>query len=218
MKTLILSDVHYPTGLSSACFEVIRSEYPDLVVLLGDVVVGCGDQMLRNMEEFLDRYPHPLEKSVVLVGDNELRGNRRILELVGALPKLNTDPYTYVFGNMFFTHGNIEGRGALSGLLEEAGGVVARVLKPLTPRIVSSLVRVRNALSKDMYAFVGHIHFLGHVKSTRTVFCGTLSTKKIVYTQEESLGYVVVDHSKSGFIRPGGIRLVSLASKHTRPI
>lgn len=210
MRILVLSDIHFPTGLSMVCFDVIRKEKPDMVVLLGDIVVGRGDKTIQNMKKFLEAYPYPLEKSIILVGDNEFIGNRRILELVSGLPKLNPDPFTHVLGNMFFTHGNIEGRGPLSRLLEETGGIMTHALKPLTPRIVSSLARIKNGLSPKMYAFLGHIHFLGFVEPTRTVFCGTFSTKRMVYPPEESLGYVVVELPKSQIIEQGSIRTVRL--------
>lgn len=213
LKILILSDIHYPTGLSMACFDVIQREKPDIVVLLGDIVVGRGNQTIKNMREFLDEYPYPVEKSVILVGDNEFIGNRGILELLNGLPKLNPDPFMHVLGNMFFTHGNIEGRGPLSRLLEETGGIVARALKPLIPRIVSSLARIENGLNPRMYAFLGHIHFLGFVEPTQTVFCGTFSTKRMVYPPEESLGYVVVEPPESLIVERGAIRIVRFTQK-----
>lgn len=208
LKTLILSDVHYPTGVSRTCFQIIREEKPDIVVLLGDVVVGHGQRVLGNMRGFFERYPHPLERSVVVLGDNEFRGDRRVLEFVSGLPKLNSDPFTHRFGNMFFAHGNVEGRGWFSALLEEAGGFAARLLKPLTPRLVSAVARLEYRVGSEFYSFLGHIHYLGYVKATRTTFCGTLSTKKMVYGLEESLGYVVVNHSNNGFVREDGIQLV----------
>lgn len=206
----MLSDIHYPTGISDACFDVVVRERPDIVVLLGDMVVGRGERLLHNMKEFLGRYPHPTSRSVFLVGDNEFRGCREVLRLIGGLPKLNRDPFRYVFGNMFFTHGNVEGWGGFSGVLEELGGLAARLTKPLAPRLVARLARTMNGLDGGMFAFLGHIHFLGYLEEARTVFCGTFSTRKIVYGPEESLGYVVVEHSEKGFVEPGGIRVVRL--------
>jgi predicted phosphodiesterase len=212
LKTLIFSDVHYPAGISKTCFQIIRKEKPDIVALLGDIVVGRGPRLLGNMRSFFERYPHPLDRSVVVLGDNEFKGDRRALEFVSKLSKLNPDPFTHRFGNMFFAHGNVEGRGRFSGLLEEAGGLAARLLKPLTPRLVSSVARLEYRLGSEFYLFMGHIHYLGYVKPTHTAFCGTLSTKKMVYGLNESLGYVVVDHSKSGFMREDGIRLIRIGS------
>lgn len=210
LRTLVLSDIHYPTGISEACFDAIVRERPDVVVLLGDTVVGRGERLLRNMREFLERYPHPKHRSVFLVGDNEIRGNRKILGLIAGLPKLNRDPFSYVSGNMFFTHGNLEGIGPFSAVLEELGALVARLTKPAVPRLVSRLFRLKSGLDRRFFLFLGHIHFLGYLQEEHTVFCGTFSTKRIVFGPEESLGYVVVEHSDKGLLEPDAIRLVRL--------
>lgn len=210
MKTLVLSDIHYPAGISEACFDVICKERPDLVVLLGDIVVGRGELAVRNMKKFLEHYPHPHHRSVFIVGDNEFRGSREVLKIVAALPKLNSNPFRHFFGNMFFAHGNVEGYGPLSGLLERLGVLVARAAKPVVPRVVAKLARVENGLDHSVYAFLGHIHYLGQIEEERTTFCGTFSTRRIVFGPEESLGYVVLEHSEKGFLEPGGIRVVRL--------
>ncbi len=195
------------------CFDVIRREAPDTVVLLGDIVVGHGQRTLANLTQFLKHYPHPLENTAIILGDNEFRGNRATVTFVEGLVKLNSDPFSYRFGNMFFTHGNVEGRGPLSAVLEELGGCIIRLTKPVAPTVVSAVARLRNSLDPQMYAFLGHIHFLGYVARLRTVFCGTFSTRTIVYGQEESLGYVVLDHNDSGHLEPSGIHIVSLTHK-----
>jgi Calcineurin-like phosphoesterase. len=73
---LVLSDVHYPFGVSTISYEIIKKENPDRVVLLGDLVVGKGEQVIERMKSFFENYPFSLKKSVVLIGDNEYKGDK----------------------------------------------------------------------------------------------------------------------------------------------
>jgi len=210
LKTLVLSDVHYPFGVSTISYEIIKKENPDRVVLLGDLVVGKGEQVIERMKSFFENYPFSLKKSVVLIGDNEYKGDKRVVDFVKRLPVLNTNPFCYRTGNMFFCHGNIEGRGALSEYLEELGKDLGLTLKPLTPLLVSLVARIRYTIPRSVHMFLGHIHYLGKVDAMRTTFCGTFSTKKVIYDLKDSLGYVVIEHPATELINQENVTLVRI--------
>ena len=206
-KLLLLSDIHYPTGRSREVFSILRKERPDIVALLGDVVAASKEALVDYYRSFFDSYAFPLESTVLVLGDNDFGTSPGFRNFIDGLNTLATS-YVFVrYGNLFLTHGNIEGRGVLSPFLEGAGGYLAKMLRPIAPSLLSSAVRLRYSVRDGEYLFLGHIHYLGKVSSTNSVFCGTFSTEKIVYPPELSLGYVTAELTRSRVSGPGAVFL-----------
>ncbi len=211
-KLLVLSDIHYPAGRSREAFSIIRKERPDIVVLLGDVVEAPKDALVKYYREFLDNYPFQLESTALILGDNDFAASQVFRDFVGSLDTLTANHDFFKCGNLFMTHGNIEGRGRFSPLLETMGSRFAKKLQSAMPSLLSRAVRVRYSVACDDYLFLGHIHYLGKVSSTNSVFCGTFSTEKIVYPAELSLGYVTAELARSRVVD-----LDSIVLHHLKP-
>jgi len=197
-KILVLSDIHYPLPESELFEEIINDENPDKVFLLGDNVDNYKTtyDLLDLYEEFIHKLSSifPLEKTALIIGDNDYQGDDRIVNYINSLDKLNNNAFTYTYKNLFLFHGNIEnGNRTMEILGKYAGLVMKGVNKTLLPELLMKRIRSMHNIKDDKIVLAGHIHYLGYVKGG--VFCGTLNTEPIIYKGKDSLGYVTIQES-----------------------
>ncbi|MEM3476837.1 MAG: metallophosphoesterase, partial [Candidatus Micrarchaeaceae archaeon] len=107
MKTLVLSDIHYPKGSMRQIRRIINAEKPDYVVLLGDIVEG--KDILALHKRFVKGFKRifPLSRTVYLLGDNDHEAEQDISDFVHTLKVMNKSLFSFQIGNMKFMHGNI---------------------------------------------------------------------------------------------------------------
>ncbi len=216
MKLLILSDIHYPEPYSMLYGEVIKRENPDHVVLLGDNIEGreARSGMLGLHEKFVKGYEDffQLRRTAYLLGDNDYDGGESVPRFIARKRFMNKDPFSFRLGNMFFFHGNFEGRaamgnGALTNAIESVAELAAKAARKaghdLAPHMIERMTKKGFDVG-DSYLFLGHIHLLR--RFGKTVFCGTLRKKEMVYPLSEGMGYVTVEHSRF-IVKGGGIKL-----------
>jgi len=199
-KILVLSDVHYPLPESELFEEIINDENPDKVFLLGDNVDNYGTtyDLLDLYKEFIDKISaiFPLEKTAIIIGDNDYQGDDRIVDYINSLNKLNNNAFTYTYKNLFLFHGNIENGNHIMEILGKYAGLAMKgVNKTLLPELLMKRIRSMYNIDSNEIVLAGHIHYLGYVKGG--VFCGTLNTEPIIYKGKDSLGYVVIESSDS---------------------
>jgi len=199
-KILVLSDIHYPLPESELFEEIINDENPDKVFLLGDNVDNyeTAYDLLDLYREFIHKFSaiFPLDKTALIIGDNDYQGDDRIVKYINSLDKLNNDAFTYTYKNLFLFHGNIEnGNHAIEILGKYAGLAMKGINKMLLPELLMKRIRSMYNIDEEEIVLAGHIHYLGYVKGG--VFCGTLNTKPIIYKGKESLGYVVIESSNN---------------------
>ena len=76
-KIVVVSNLHYPTPDSQRLWDIIESEKPDKLILLGDVIdnTGSGKKVIHLYRDFIKVYRKhfPLERSIILLGDNDGR-------------------------------------------------------------------------------------------------------------------------------------------------
>ncbi len=204
MKTLVLSDIHYPSAGISTVRRIIIKEKPDYVVLLGDIV---EDRKLHK--EFARQYKKvfPIEKTAYLLGDNDYDA-----AFFNGIGSMNKNMLEFSIGNMVFMHGNIGYSRKLERMGLEIGKSMYKWKKFAFPFFVGLFFRVRKGLIKK-YLFLGHVHVLKKFPIIRTTFCGTLKDKRIIYGKNESLGYVVIMHNKSFITSGNGIKLKRLRKR-----
>ena len=75
------------------------------------------------------------------------------------------------------------------------------------PKVVSKALKLKLGVKSGTLVFAGHIHYLGNVDSV--YFCGTFSKEKLLYGEDESLGYVVI-RDVGKVISEKDIRIVKL--------
>jgi len=206
-KILVLSDIHYPLPESELFEDIIAEESPDKVFLLGDNVdnYGTNYDLLDIYKEFIERFSSvfPLEKTAIILGDNDYQGDKRILNYIDTLEKLNDDVFTYTYKNLFLFHGNIEnGNHTMEFLGKYAGIAMKGINKTMMPELLMKKIRSVYKIDNNEIVLSGHIHYLGQVKGG--VFCGTLNTEPIIYKGKDSLGYVIIE-SNNGEINYGDI-------------
>ena len=194
-KILVLSDVHYPLPKSELFEDIIAEESPDKVFLLGDNVdnYGTNYDLLEVYKDFIKRLlsVFPLEKTAIILGDNDYQGDKRIPNYIDRLEKLNDNVFTYSYKNLFLFHGNIEnGNHSMEILGKYAGIAMKGVNKTLFPELLMKRIRSIYNIDDDEIVLAGHIHYLGYVKGG--VFCGTLNREPIIYKRGDSLGYITV--------------------------
>lgn len=195
MKILVLSDIHYGIKTSSFVFNIIKEEFPDYVVLLGDVVDNykTNKPLLEVYKEFIDLYSKVflLSKTVLLFGDNDTQSDTKVINYVENLPTMNSNKRYFEWNGMSFFHGNLES----SKITEKVGkyGLLAlnKVSLDAGPKLLANRIRKKFSVPKANDLFVGHIHLLKQV-SDKDFFCGTFNTEKIVYDKSQSLGYVMI--------------------------
>ncbi len=201
MKLLIISDLHYNGGEMRELAGIIGREKPDNLVLLGDNIDPKKFGSVRLYRGFISGLSKSfkLSRTILILGDEDyahLKDRDAVLRYVDSLGTMNGrgEHFVYRRGNMTFFHGNIE----RSQHLEQLGKriilfSVANNVHHLIPFAVSVWARLALFTARG-YLFIGHIHFLGKVRATKTTFCGTLN-RKAKYFNDRSLGYVVVNHS-----------------------
>jgi len=199
-KILVLSDIHYPLPESELFEDIIFKESPDKVFLLGDNIdnYGTNYDLLELYKEFIERFSviFPLEKTAIMIGDNDYQGDERIIRYINSLKKLNSNAFTYTYKNLFLFHGNIEnGNHAMEVLGKYAGLAMKDINKTLLPELLMKRIRSTYNIEKDKIVLAGHIHYLGRVNGG--VFCGTLNTTPIIYKGKDSLGYVIIESNNS---------------------
>jgi len=195
-KILVLSDIHYPLPESELFEDIIAEESPDNVFLLGDNVdnYGTNYDLLDIYKEFIKRFSSvfPLEKTAIILGDNDYQGDKRIPNYIDRLEKLNDNVFTYSYKNLFLFHGNIEnGNHTMEVLGKYAGLAMKGINKIMLPELLMKRIRSIYNINNDKIVLAGHIHYLGYVKGG--VFCGTLNTDPIIYKGKDSLGYVLIE-------------------------
>lgn len=195
-KILVLSDIHYPLPEIERFEDIIDSENPDKVFLLGDNVdnYGTNYDLLDIYKEFIERLSSvfPLEKTAIILGDNDYQGDKRILNYIDDLEKLNSNAFTYTYKNLFLFHGNIENGNHTMELLGKYAGLAMKgINKTMMPELLMKRIRSIYNIDDNKIVLSGHIHYLGFVKGG--VFCGTLNTEPIIYKGKDSLGYVIIE-------------------------
>ncbi len=202
MKTLVLSDIHYPSSNIGTVRKIIMKEKPDYVVLLGDIVEDKSQH-----REFARQYKKifPMEKTAYLLGDNDYDEG----EFFKGIRSMNKSMLEFSIGNMVFMHGNI----GYSRKLEHIGLAIGKRMyawkKFAFPFFVGLFFRLRKGIG-NRYLFLGHIHVLKNFPMIKTTFCGTLKKERIIYGKNDSLGYVVIMHNESFIAAGNGIRLKRL--------
>ena len=182
MKVLVLSDIHYPHTDESGLIKIIKTEKPDKVVLLGDIINNRG---------YDKRFFRLIEK---LVGDDYyfVRGDEDRVNY--GLSKLIIE----INGKRFlFAHGH-----RLQIVSDEPVEYVADKIKRINknaPLLLYALVaRLRNAFFNGEIV-LGHVHALRRFERLRVTCAGTLTSLENIYNDH---GYVVIDND--------GVRLVKL--------
>ncbi len=211
-KLLVLSDVHYPLPISPLFTEIIEKENPDKVILLGDNVDNYGSRrdLLDIYKEFIGVYKSlfPLERTILLIGDNDYQGRKDVLDYVKSLPKINgSDIFTYTYKNLFLFHGNIESAHWQELIGKYAGIISSKINVEILPQMLAKRVIQKYQIPSNFIVLLGHIHYLGQIG--RTMFCGTLNENKIIYPKELSMGYVVIDSNNSA-IKESDITFVKI--------
>ncbi len=209
-KLLVFSDIHYSIGRMSTLREVIATEKPDNVALLGDnIELSLFNDAKKAYEEFFPAFNKlfPIRKTIVMLGDNDYQyaHNKDLVKIVESYSPINFGMNNMIFfkkGKINFFHGNLE----KSEIIEKLGHYAVRHLNKIDYRIVpsllSSLVRLNFLIPSSEYLLLGHLHFLGLIK--RTVFCGTLNYKSTPFPR--SIGYVTIMHDKFVPV-PNGIKI-----------
>jgi len=195
-KILVLSDIHYPLPESELFEDIIFKENPDKVFLLGDSIdnYGTNYDLLDLYKEFIERFSviFPLEKTAIILGDNDYQGDERIIRYINSLKKLNDNAFTYTYKNLFLFHGNIENGNHVMEILGKYAGLAMKgINKTLLPELLMKRIRSVFNIDNDKIVLAGHIHYLGYANGG--VFCGTLSTEPIIYKGKDSLGYVLIE-------------------------
>jgi len=199
-KILVLSDIHYPLPESELFEDIIAEENPDKVFLLGDNVdnYGTNYDLLGIYKEFIKRFSSifPSEKTAIILGDNDYQGDKRILNYIDSLEKLNNNAFMYTYKNLFLFHGNIEnGSHTMEVLGKYAGLAMKGINKTIMPELLMKRIRSIYNIDNNKIVLSGHIHYLGRVKGG--VFCGTLNTEPIIYRGKDSLGYVTIESNNN---------------------
>jgi hypothetical protein len=137
---------------------------------------------------------------------------------------MNTDPFVFKIGNMEFFHGNVEkylsnGNGTFNRFIEDAGFRILRMTGPIgkhaLPALISNMTRLVHNTDSQTYLFLGHIHLLK--RSSHNIFCGTLSSKRLLYGPNDSIGYVTVRHSNFIVSSPSAITIHHLSMPRLHP-
>ncbi|MGC8567988.1 MAG: metallophosphoesterase [Candidatus Micrarchaeia archaeon] len=208
-KILILSDIHYPMKCSSLAFPILEREKPDFLVLLGDSVeLSKSSHHVELWKSFLQKlYMHITpDKIILILGDNDYSNDRKVYSFVSRIEKYNNDIKKYSIGNMFFYHGNIEKTRIQEKIEYKTARFFYNISKRSVPFIVSKLVYLKMHPPHSYYKFIGHIHYLG--KYGNTIFCGTLSKKRVIYDEKNSFGYVIVYANNFRIEKPSDIIIV----------
>ena len=216
MKLLVISDLHYRGGGISELAAIIRKERPDHLVLLGDNIDPKELESVRLYKEFISLLSgkFSLKKTALMLGDEDyahLKDKKAVLNYIKSLKTLNgkEEHFRYAIGNLLFSHGNVERSHSLEMLGKKIILFsVANNIHYYIPPLVSVWARLA-LLAGRRYLFIGHMHYLGKVGITRTTFCGTFN-RDAKYFNENSLGYVVIEHS--------GFEISSMASIRIRRI
>jgi len=214
-KILVLSDIHFPYPYSSHFLKAIKKEKPDLVVLLGDNISPLNNKdLVKTYEKFISIYKKafPLEKTVFILGDNDglddhYKPNKEVILYLSFMPKLNSSFFEWRYKNIVFTHGNIEKSYKEEKAYLTIAKILTKISKRIVPKLVSTTLKLKLRIKKGTLLFVGHIHYLGSTDSV--YFCGTFYKKKLLYSNGDSLGYVVIQDSGKT-ISKKDIKLVKL--------
>lgn len=195
-KILVLSDIHFPLPISNRFLDIIDKEKPDKIILLGDNVddYKTGMDLLETYKDFIEEYESifPLNKTIMLIGDNDYQGRRDVLDYVKSLQKINGDSvFTYQYKNLFMFHGNIESSHWQELFGKYAGIMMSKVSDKMLPNMLAQRVVKKFNVPDDFIVLLGHIHYLGSVDNA--VFCGTLNQQRIIYPRKLSMGYAVIN-------------------------
>jgi len=162
-KVLVFSDIHLPYSKPDTLKRIISAENPDLLVLLGDVVVD-------PRFDYRSIFTVP---TVFVKGDEDVvDGDTDVLELI--YPNFNV---VLLHGHQFFK--------------ESSQRFFARLLKRVNPSIPPFLFCsfFRLLFPTHSFLILGHSHALVKFNSIKCVNAGTLTSLKNLYNDH---GYVVI--------------------------
>ena len=166
-KVLVFSDIHLPYSKPDALKRIVFAESPDLLVLLGDIVVD-------PRFDYKSIFTVP---TVFVRGDEDVvDGDTDVLELV--YPNFNV---VLLHGHQFFK--------------ESSQKFLAELLKKVHPSIPPFLFCsfFRLLFPTHYFLILGHSHALIKFNSIRCVNAGTLTTLKNLYNDH---GYVVIEPNR----------------------
>ncbi|BCU68282.1 hypothetical protein HS7_17190 [Sulfolobales archaeon HS-7] len=189
-KILILSDIHYPNTNVEILREIVRDERPDILILLGDIIVG-GDCNFDSFKSVL-QVDGDRTKIVYVKGDEDcVDGDVDVLKIL-------RKGYEVVFlhGHQYFK--------------ESAEYSLARFFKKLNSRLPPFLfcLYFRVLFPRADEIILGHSHALMEFRSIRCINAGCLTYTRNLYNDT---GYVVMREGKiitvrDNFIDMGGSR------------
>lgn len=176
-KILILSDVHYPYCDEKEVKKIVEKEKPQLLVLLGDIIVKEGVEYRNFLKEL------KAEEVVYIKGDEDvIEGDTEYLDVVNGNRKF------------VFFHGH-------QILSESAQYSLAKILKKvnyyLPPLGFCTLARMFRRNFSD-YFILGHSHVLVNFRKLKCVNSGTLSLVRNLYNDR---GYVKVVDGRVEIVR-----------------
>ncbi len=167
-KTLILSDLHYPHCDVKKVKEVVNSEDPDLIVLLGDAVED---------KEGFDVLKASLGNVIHVNGDDDvIRGDADVVRL-----ESRGRNFTLLHGHQLMGEG---GERRLAKLL-------MRFNRAIPPFLFCVGIRVKMRLGG--FLVLGHSHAMAYFPSLQCINAGTMSNKLNLYNDR---GYVVISEGK----------------------
>jgi len=170
-NTLILSDIHYPNCDMEKIREIISQENPDLLVLLGDIIV----RREADYKKFLDELNYN-KKIIYIKGDEDvINGDTDILSL-----NVKNRKYILLHGNQYFN--------------ERAEYRFAKILKKINRNLPPLLfcLSFKTLLRTTDYLILGHSHALVKFDSIKCANAGTLSNNYNIYMDK---GYIKIDNN-----------------------
>ena len=173
MKVLVLSDIHYPHTDELLLTKIIKTERPNKVVLLGDIINDSG---------YDKRFFRLIEN---LVGDDYyfIRGDEDKVNygLTKLIMKINGKRFLFAHGHQ------------LQIVSDEPVEYIADKIKSINknaPLFMYAIVaRLRN-LFFDGEIVLGHVHALRRFRRLRVTCAGTLTSLENIYNDH---GYIVID-------------------------
>lgn len=189
MKVLVLSDIHYPSADEKLLKRIIKTEKPDKLVLLGDIIneKGSDKRFFRMIE--------------ALIGDNYyfVRGDEDKVSygLANLTLEINDEKF-------FFAHGH-----KLQLINDKPVAYMAGKIKLLNvnlPVFLFAAVARTRRLFAGGEIILGHTHALRRFPRLKVTCAGTLTTLKNIYNDH---GYVVIDKNGVRLIKLDKNRLIS---------
>ncbi|AWR95906.1 metallophosphoesterase family protein [Acidianus brierleyi] len=170
-NSLILSDIHYPHCDVEKIVEILNKENPDLVVLLGDIIVEKENDYKKFLKELNYK-----RKIIYIRGDEDvINGDTDILFL-----NVKNRNYILLHGNQYFN--------------ERAEYRFAKILKKINRNLPPLLfcLSFKILLRTTDYLILGHSHALVKFDNIKCANAGTLSDNHNIYMDK---GYIKIDNN-----------------------